>query len=159
MHGVDVDMRTGSLMFDDSSIGYDYMWNKSFDNEYGKFGPAREVSGWDIKGGRTIVMPYYDNGLKRSENNYQNWKGNGAGLEVEFNGVWYPVETHVHTHPDYFGGKIGLTGSPDNIVGDYEFFLHTGLDHMNVIYNNKIHKVWYDYYNKKWDPIKIWPLW
>ena len=156
MHGVDVDMRTGSLMFDDSSIGYDYMWNKSFYNENGRFGPAREVSGWAIKGGKTIVMPYYKNTPKESHNRYQKIRGNGAGLEVQFNGVYYPVKTHVHSHPLYNEGDIGLSGThiPGDQRADYKLFRDTGLPYIHVLYNNKVHRVSYPYY--KWEIEEVW---
>ncbi len=156
MHGLDVDMRTGSLMFNDRSTAYDYMWNKSFNNEFGNFGPAREVSGWELKGGGTIVMPYYKNLPRKCFNSYQNSRGNSAGLEVEFNGQYYPVETHVHTHPMYNSGNIGLSGSPQKIEGDYQLLYDLDLDYINVIYNNKIHKAYYDFYNKQWDFLNVW---
>ena len=101
-------------------------------------------------------MPYYKNSLRKSFNKYQKIRGNGAGLEVEFNGSYYPVESFTHTHGAYNHGKIGLSGDPGDIKGDYKLYMYVGLDYMNVIYNNKVHKVWYDYYNKKWDYKNIW---
>ncbi len=156
MHGVSVDMSTGSLMFDNSTIGYDYMWRNSFYNENGKFGPAREVSGWELQNGGTVVMPYYRNTLKMSHNDYQKIRGNGAGLEVQFSGVFYPVKTHLHTHADYHGGDIGMSGRhepPEARYGDYLLYRNTGLPYLHVLYNGKIYKVSYSY---KWEIDKVW---
>jgi RHS repeat-associated protein len=110
VHGVSVDMTTGSLMFDDSSIGYEYMWNKSFDNEYGYSVAAREVSGLVLQSGKVVVMPYYKNTVSQSENSYLETQD--GFRQVKFNNQWYPVLTHIHTHPQFAPAKdnpIGLS--------------------------------------------------
>ncbi len=111
MHGVSVDMRSGSLMFDDKSTAYDYMWNKSFNNEFGNFGPVREVSGFQLQSGKVMVMPYYANKINKAFNNYQETRGNWQ--EVKFNNQWHLISTHIHTHPRLAAQKdnpIGLSG-------------------------------------------------
>jgi hypothetical protein len=103
-------MTTGSLMFDDSSIGYEYMWNKSFDNEYGYSVAAREVSGLVLQSGKVVVMPYYKNTVSQSENSYLETQD--GFRQVKFNNQWYPVLTHIHTHPQFAPAKdnpIGLS--------------------------------------------------
>jgi hypothetical protein len=75
---------------------------------------------------------------------------------VKFNAVYYPVKKHVHTHPDYYGGKIGLSGSPEKVYGDYQLLRDTGLDYINVLFNGKIHQVEYNSHIKDWKFINIW---
>lgn len=154
MHGVNVDMRTGSLMFDDSSIGYDYMWNKSFNNGNGRFGPAREVSGFALQSGKTIVMPYHNNTVSQSDNSYL--KLQGGFRQVKFNNQWHPVLTHIHTHPQFAPAKdnpIGLSrrdlrlqqtiGRPIFIIYDRAIYSVDGTyDHGKEMWNFEELMIW-----------------
>ncbi len=128
------------------------MWSNSFSN--GR--PIREVSGWELQNGGTIVMPFHRNGLHFSYNDYLEDHGNGANFHVKINDRWYHVSSHIHTHPSYNNGRIGLTGSSYDPAGDYGLLMYTGLPYMDVIYNNKIHRVSYNYYKNIWNVLKIW---
>jgi len=57
---------------------------------------------------------------------------------------------------DYYGGKIGLSGSPEKVYGDYQLLRDTGLDYINVLFNGKIHQVEYNSHIKDWKFINIW---
>ena len=43
--------------FENKEKAYQYMWDKSFENGV----PKREVSGWELKNGGVIVLPYHKN--------------------------------------------------------------------------------------------------
>jgi hypothetical protein len=94
--GVSFDRKSGSILFDNKAAAYDYMWENSFTTSGA---PIREVSGWELEDGRTIVMPYFKNSLHESDNSYLRTRGNAS--EVRFNRDWYRVSTHIHSHPEF----------------------------------------------------------
>ncbi len=141
--GAFIDRKSGSIYFEDRTAAYDYMWMNSFSN--GK--PIREVSGWELQNGGTIVMPYHENTLRMSKNKWQPVEKN----HVKFNSTWYPIYTHVHTHPSFY--LFGNPGLSTGALSDEHMFYRLSVP-LHVIYNGHIFEA--DYYQKNWRILRIW---
>ena len=146
--GVSFDRSTGSILFENRTAAYDYMWEKSF-SAGGK--PIREVSGWVLNDGRVITLPYAENRAKRSKNDWLKLKRINDKMHVEFNDKWHPIYTHIHTHPSYYYfGDPGLSKGPNS---DEDMFRRINVP-IQVIYNGAIFEA--DYYYNNWRILKRW---
>ncbi|GAI98684.1 unnamed protein product, partial [marine sediment metagenome] len=116
--------------YSNSPDAYNYMWTNSFD---AKGNPRVEISAWKTDKG-IIVMPYYKNGIDYSYNDYLKVRTIDGSRYVTYNDNQYLITGHVHTHPSYNNGNIGLSG------GDYDMinYIHGPI---NVLWNNRIWQV------------------
>jgi|GEM_PF-1880115 len=98
----------GARYYANRKAAYKDMWDKSFENGV----PIRETSAWELENGGTIMLPYDKNELRTSYNNalpVSKIDSNGTRY-VKFNGKWYAISGHAHTHPHIDPtGKIGLS--------------------------------------------------
>jgi RHS repeat-associated protein len=137
--GVSFDRRTSSILFENRTAAYDYMWENSF-SESGA--PIREVSGWELEDGNTIVMPHSQNGIDYSVNNYLKVKRINNALKVKFANHWYPILTHVHTHPrvflspDFYNPGLSIPRK-DKMGSDLDMNKIMGRS-IHVLYNHQV---------------------
>lgn len=151
--GVSFD-KSGSVYFQNRTAAYDYMWEKSFHN--GK--PVREVSGWDLQNGGTIVMPFHNNKLKNSQNDHLPYRRVNGNISVKFGNNWYPVSTHVHSHPQIYRSPApydpGLSVPQRGVQGsdlDMNIFINSPI---RVLYNRQVFEA--DFYNGQWNILNHW---
>lgn len=133
------------------------MWWKSF--QEGK--PIREVSGWELQNGGTIVMPYHKNEIGVSHNNFLSHKRTGGRLDVKFGNQWYAVSTHVHTHPQIYRSPVpfdpGLSlPMPGRSGSDLNMFRFLNYTPIHVLYNRRVFVA--DFYMGRWNIVNhfIW---
>jgi len=127
--------------FTDPKQAYDYMWTNSFDKDGN---PIRETSAWILKNGHIIVLPYSHNTLTKSYNCALRVRSkNGIYDRVNFNGRWYKISSHAHTHPSQI--DFAPSGSPGDPRGDYKMYDRLNLSPQNpmfILHDGVIRSVW-----------------
>ncbi len=139
--------QTGSIYFDNRSAAYDYMWDNSFQNGQ----PIREVSGWDLQKGATIVMPFNNNGIGYSHNDYLGFRRTNNGIDVKFGNSWYTISSHVHTHPQMY--LYPSPYDPGFSEADIRMNSFTGAP-INVLYNRMGFRG--DFFLGRWNILNYW---
>ena len=110
--------------FSNEKDAYNYMWTNSFyDN-----GKTVEISAWVISIG-IIVMPIYRNTSIRAENDYLPVHTIDGKKEVLYNGSWWVIMGHIHTHPTY-SSSIGVS------KGDYGMMDYINMP-ITILWNNR----------------------
>lgn len=102
--GMPVGGNSTAQFFSNTTDAYNYMWKNSFD---ANGNPRVEISAWQISKG-TIVMPYYKNFLAKSYNDYLPIETIDGKKNVYYNNSWNVITGHIHTHPCYNNGSIGI---------------------------------------------------
>jgi hypothetical protein len=131
--------------FSNVNDGYKYMWDNSFENGI----PKREVSGWLLRDGGIIVLPFSGNKVGDSYNDaLPRSKEYANGRFVKFEGKWRPIKTHAHTHPskDPSNG-IGLVNDED--TGDAKMFNFVR-NSLIILYNGNIYSADFSNYRGCW---------
>ena len=139
----------GARHYANKKAGYKDMWKNSFADGVA----VREVSAWEIDGEGLIMLPFDKNGLRDSRNNALSLKMDSQGVrEVEFNGKWYKVSGHAHTHPE-----IDPTGYKWMRTGDIPMFnqlngnrVHNKIP-LTILYDKQIYHSIYNSRTKLWN--------
>jgi len=123
----------GERYYVNRKAAYKDMWDFSF-----KDGVAiREVSAWELENGGTIMLPYDKNELGKSYNNALSIsKMDAKGTRyVKYNGKWYAISGHAHTHPSIDPtGKIGLSDADMRVFNQLR-------KPLTILYDKKIYSV------------------
>ena len=135
----------GSKYYSNKKAGYRDMWKNSFVN--GK--PAREVSAWELENGDLIMLPYDKNNRTTSCNDALTVGRIKGKLHVQFNGEYYPIKTHVHTHPT----QASPTAHPIGLSTQDLRMQRTVGNPIHILYNKAIYSIdgTYNYATKVWN--------
>ncbi|MBW6496807.1 MAG: hypothetical protein K0B09_00325 [Bacteroidales bacterium] len=123
--------------FSELRDAYKFMWNISFDNNGN---PKVETSAWLIKNGNrlgVIVLPNNRNGLRYSYNDFLAVRTRNGLRQVRFEGfggAWYDILGHIHTHPSFDNGVIGVS------EGDREMIRYIGRT-IQILWNNRVWEI------------------
>ena len=123
--------------FSELKDAYKFMWNISFDNNGN---PEVETSAWLIKNGNrlgVIVLPNNRNGLRYSYNDFLAVRTRNGLRQVKFEGfggAWYDILGHIHTHPSFDNGVIGVS------EGDREMIRYIGRP-IQILWNNRVWEI------------------
>ena len=123
--------KSGAKYFTDKKEFYDYLWENSF-NENGE--AIREVSGWELKNGHAIALPYDKNhftpeGGAVSYNDALPVDGKVGNRLLKFEGKAFNIDTHAHTHPMSHRGfhkgdipMVKFVGRPIHILWNKQLY-------------------------------------
>jgi len=136
-------------MYKDKIAGYKAIWEASLDAN-GNF--ERETSGFELKGGKFLMLPNDKNIMTESINPYSIIDGKNYAM---YEGRSYEIIGHAHTHPmqtNPNGHPIGVSGA------DIKFMKDLRLKSVNIIYNRGIYLIngtssninGYKVYNYNW---------
>lgn len=136
--GSEIKLSGGSLtqptFFSNTKDAYRFMWDNSFD---ANMNASVETSAWIIRNGDRqgiIVMPNVCNGLRFCYNDYLLVRYIGKTPQVRYDGFgggWFDITGHIHTHPSYNDGFIGISNA------DRQMSLYLGKG-IYVLWNNRV---------------------
>lgn len=130
MSGQPIGGNSTTQFFTNTTDAYNYMWRNSFD---AMDNPRVEISAWQTTNG-TIVMPYYRNSLRISYNDYLPIRTINSQKNVYYNNIWNVITGHIHTHPSYNNGNIGVSS------GDYDMGVWLGMPTI-ILWNNRVWQI------------------
>lgn len=107
------------------------MWENSFKDGQ----PYKELSGWELEDGGTLVLPHDKNTVDKSYNNALKIVRKQDELYAKYKGAYHKIKTHVHTHP---------TITPNNPIGlsisDLSLIKIVGKP-IHILYDSKLYSI------------------
>lgn len=116
----------------------------------------REISGWELKNGGVIVLPFDKNTNNESNNGSLQRSLKTGKYYKSFNKVRYEISTHVHTHPG--------SGPPNNPIqfSDFDLRMIQKLNtSIHIIQNKRVYSFdgTYNFQTKMWNYTEIKFIW